>query len=158
MTPAKFKAALESVNAVARKVFDHTPIQESWPVNKIIGAMVTAGTTRVDLRTAEGCIERLKDAGLVKETDRGLFQRVVPRERETITLPSSVVAAVADDAPAPQALALGDLSAILRARATDLLKLADDIDNEALRVEERVEAAEQRVAKFREFTNLIKNF
>lgn len=154
MTPAKYKVALDSVNTVARKVFDHVPIKDSWPVNRIIAEMVGAGVTRVDLRTAEGCIARLKDAGLVKETDRGLFQRVTPRERETIGL--SEVAEPVTETPTP-ALVLGDLSAALRARAADLNALADQIDTEALRVEERIEAADKRFAKLREFSAFLKD-
>lgn len=161
MTPAKFTTALNSVNSVARKVFDYVPIQEAWPVNRIISQMVTAGVPRVDVRTAEGCIERLKDAGLVKEPERGIFQRVVARERETISLPSSSTAELAapttiEPPVAARALALGDLSARLRERATELLALADEIDTEALHVEERIEAAEARVNKFNEFIDFLK--
>lgn len=159
MTPAKYKAALDSINTVARKVFDHVPIKDSWPVNRIIAEMVSAGVTRVDLRTAEGCIARLKDAGLVKETDRGLFQRVVPRERETISLADVTAPAIAASVAvvASPTLALGDLAATLRARATDLNALADQIDTAALCVEERIEAADQRFAKLREFSAFLKD-
>lgn len=160
MTPTKYRAALDSINTVARKVFDHVPIKDSWPINRIIAEMVSAGVTRVDLRTAEGCIARLKDAGLVKETERGLFQRITPRERETITLPDVAAPAAEADVAVIEAtptLVLGGLAARLRMRAVELNEIANEIDAAALGVEERVEASEQRFAKLREFSAFLKD-
>jgi hypothetical protein len=80
MTPKKFKMTLDSMTTISRKVFEAVPIQESWTANQIVTALARTTSTRPDLKTATGCLDTLKQCGLVKETERGLFRQVVPRE------------------------------------------------------------------------------
>lgn len=170
MTPAKYQTALNGLTSIARKVFEAVPIQEKWTAHRIVTEMSRL-STRIDMKTAEGCLNSLKDFGLVKEPERGLFQRVVARERETISLPTDTTA---DPAPAPRApvepvlsliqpentpaTVFGEIATTLRARAAELNRMADEIDGAALAFEERIENSEKRVAKFRELSALLKEF
>ncbi|NIE67453.1 hypothetical protein [Burkholderia sp. Ax-1719] len=168
MTPRKFKLTLDSQSAVARKVFDCVPLADKWTVHKIIGELTRTSSARVDVKTAEGILNGLTDCGLVKEVERGLFQRVTPRD--TLSLPGGTP----DDAPsqpeadtpvpeqsAPAPVAgierLGDLATQLRTMAVSLMATADDLDALALGYEERIEAVEARYAKVREFAALVRN-
>lgn len=184
MTPVRYKSALDAQPAIARKIFESVPIQEAWPVNKIIGAMIRMGIPRIDLKTAEGCLNKLKDASLVKEPDRGIFQRIVPREhhepprenreqpRDLLRVVDSGRASVADieahpvdPAIAPPTVVLGELATTLRKRADALDTLAicfrheaDTLDESALEFEDRIEAVEKRLSRFRELSAFLKEF
>ncbi|MBN3839301.1 hypothetical protein [Burkholderia sp. Ac-20349] len=168
MTPAKFKIALEGQTAIARKIFEGVPIREAWSANKIVTEMSRMGSsTRVDFRTAQGCLDSLKDAGLIKEPERGAFQRVTPRERETISLPAGEQSLPPVEPVAPAAIQttadestpisiLGGIASALREQAAELIQIADRIDTAALGIEERVEHSERRLSKFRELSALLK--
>ena len=167
MNAIRYKDLLNQQPAVARKVFDAVPIQDAWPVNKIIGEMIRSGLPRLDLRTADGCLNRLKDAGLVKEPDRGIYQRVVPHERETIKLevcrasappPLPCEVAVAVPVEAVPTVVLGELASALRSQAAMLNAAADEIDKSAIVIEERIDIAERRLSRFRELSALLKEF
>lgn len=97
MTPKKFKLTLDSMTAISGKVFEAVPIQEAWTVNQIVTALGRTSSTRVDMKTATGCLDTLKHAGLVKEIERGLFRQVVPRE----TVADQIAAAIHIPASAP---------------------------------------------------------
>jgi hypothetical protein len=79
MTPQKFQRTLDGMTTISRKIFEFVPIGESKTASQIVTAMRNT-STRPDLKTATGCLNSLKDAGLVKEPERGLFVQVVPRE------------------------------------------------------------------------------
>ena len=170
MNAIRYKDLLNQQPAVARKVFDAVPIQDAWPVNKIIGEMIRSGLPRLDLRTADGCLNRLKDAGLVKEPDRGIYQRVVPHERETLKLevcrasapppppPPPCEVAVAVPVDAPPTVVLGELASSLRSQAAMLNAAADEIDKSAIVFEERIDITERRLSRFRELSALLKEF
>lgn len=170
MTPIKVKTALDGQTAIARKVFDFVPIQDAWAANKIVSEMIRCGLPRIDFRTIEGCLHRLKDAGLVKEPERGAFQRVMPRtEAPKVQLqvcsspgpaPASQTPAapLIVDAPVAPTAVLGDLATTVRRCAGELALLADALDESAVNIEERIDAAERRVSKFRELSALLKEF
>jgi hypothetical protein len=83
MTPRKHKMALDGMSAICKKIFEYVPIAEAQTANQIVTAMRHT-STRPDLKTATGCLNSLKDAGIVIEPERGLFRQVVPRETMTV--------------------------------------------------------------------------
>jgi len=107
MTPSKYKKTLDSQTAIARKIFECTPIAEAWSSNKIVSEMTRVYGTRTDLRTVEGCLDSLKNDGLVKEPERGAFQRVAPRVPETAPAVEKAQPA-AEPAAKPAMIVLGD--------------------------------------------------
>ena len=117
MTPIKVKTALDGQTAIARKVFDFVPIQDAWAANKIVSEMIRCGLPRIDFRTIEGCLHRLKDAGLVKEPERGAFQRVMPRtEAPKVQLQVCSSTGPAPGSPTPATPLIVDAPAILNRR------------------------------------------
>jgi hypothetical protein len=83
VTPQKFQRTLDSMTTISRKIFEFVPINEPKTASQIVTAMRNT-STRPDLKTATGCLNSLKDAGLVKEPERGLFVQIVPRETMTV--------------------------------------------------------------------------
>jgi hypothetical protein len=128
----------------------------------------------VDVKTAEGCMNKLKDAGLVKEPERGIFQRRVPREREAPKLEICPPTPNADATPGTGAtpilgnsqdasaavptVVLGEMAMTLRHMASLLNKIADTLDQSALEFEDRIEAVEKRLSRFRELSAFLKEF
>lgn len=186
MTPQKFKMLLDQQTTIARKIFEAVPIAESWTSNKIATALTRMGSTRVDMKTLEGCLASLKDSGLVKEPERGLWQQV--QARETVKLPEiaeptpvltpaarraalptvnpedaiTANASIklpedehANDAPKTPAESLGILATSLRLRANALLKMADEIDAEAVRFEDQISAALAKLERFNALRALL---
>ncbi|MFM0165711.1 hypothetical protein PQR39_35445 [Paraburkholderia sediminicola] len=183
MTPKKFKLTLDSMTAISRKVFEAVPIQESWTANQIVTALARTTSTRPDLKTATGCLDTLKQCGLVKETERGLFRQVVPRESALIDgvkndIPpearpdftkhadqfkheceDALDEATQDYGSNPQdtspADALGTLAVTLRTKADSLIKMADALETLALDFEQRIEDANKRLERFNQLKALL---
>lgn len=86
MTPKKFNAAYGGLTPTAKKVYEHVPGQVQMTAMQIRAAMIRVNHLAPDKRVIEGVLSSLKDSGLVKEPERGWFQRVEVREY-TITLP-----------------------------------------------------------------------
>ncbi|WP_175787530.1 hypothetical protein [Burkholderia anthina] len=178
MTPTRFKAAHDSLPTVAKKLFEYIPAQETATVSQIVTSMGRMGASRIDIRTADGVLAKLKDAGLVKEPERGVWQRIVPRERGTLTLnvadgegasvvpPAGVevesaecaqltIAAKPDD-QSPTTI-LGAIAAGLRAKATDLLTVAQEIEDAALMIEGNAQDTQAKLAKLEQFREFLRD-
>lgn len=84
MTPAKYQSALNSQSAIAKKVLEMVPIQEAWSRNEIASNLRRVTKSSPDVAVLDGCLIRLKDAGLIRERQTGLYQRVEIREREVL--------------------------------------------------------------------------
>jgi hypothetical protein len=80
---ARQRVLLSSQTAVAKKVFELVPIQEAWTAQEIQGALQRATRSSMDFRLLGGCLNTLKDAGLVAEPKPGHFERVKLREANT---------------------------------------------------------------------------
>ncbi len=75
MNQTRFNAAMASVQAVARKVYEAVPCVEEWSFHQVAGELQRLGSTSIrDRRTIEGCLGALGHAGLIRisgpQTDR----------------------------------------------------------------------------------------
>lgn len=179
MTPQKFNLILTQQTSICRKIFEFVPIGEAWTASQISTAISRRQTTstRPDMKTLEGCLNGMKDAGLIKEPQRGLWQQVVPRESVKIADASVKTAALTPQAePGPlsapheeAALAVpaeaipqatpaqtfGELAVQLRLRGQALIRMADDIETAALTFEQRLDDMEAKLAKFNQLRALL---
>lgn len=71
---------LNAQSAIAKKVFEVVPIQEAWTSQEVAGALQHQTRSSIQFRTLQGCLNTLKEAGLVSEPKPGHFQQVAPRE------------------------------------------------------------------------------
>lgn len=80
ISTARHHVLLNEQTTVAQKVFEAVPMQEAWPCHQIHGALQRTTRTTMDYKTFQGCLNTLKEAGLVHEPKMGFFERVKPRE------------------------------------------------------------------------------
>ena len=83
MTPAKHKMLLKQQTSVAQKVYEHVPTTMTASASDISTWIISEAKFRVDMKTLSGILDSLKDSGLIKESARGQFMRVVPRDTQT---------------------------------------------------------------------------
>lgn len=76
LTQSKVKRALQNQSNIALRVYDCTPIQDTWEAYQILRAVKEAnGGNTPELRIVSGCLNDLKEAGLLKESPRGFYRR-----------------------------------------------------------------------------------
>lgn len=158
MTPAKYQAALSAQSGIARKVLDMVPIQEAWSRAEIAGAMKRVTKSTPDVAVLEGCLARLKDAGLIRERGTGQYQRVEVREKEAVIVANAFVADPGPklaEQPATPIDVLGRLSARVREMATQMVMLASDIETAALTIEQANESNSGELGKLRQLRELL---
>ncbi|MBB3256884.1 hypothetical protein [Paraburkholderia sp. WP4_3_2] len=159
MTPAKYQAALSAQTGIARKVLDMVPIQDAWTRAEIAGAMKRVTKSTPDVAVLEGCLARLKDAGLIRERGAGQYQRVEVREKE-VPIVSTVIVANPGPKLAEQSASPIDVLARLaeraRSMATQIVVLASDIETAALTIEQGNAESAAEAAKLRQLKDLLK--
>jgi hypothetical protein len=176
MTPERFKSLLAGMTAVAAKVLGAVPIAESWTSAEIIAELVRQGQTIRDRVVVEGCLGKLREAGLVREAEPQKFRRVKVRERATVKKEAPEVAPKEQEQMIPATIVpgsaetlshalsprkpghlerLGAISADLRQRAQSLIQLADSIDAAALATEDEIAALGADSRKLRQLQALL---
>lgn len=105
MNAAEYARREMQQTGTAKRVLQAVPITEVWSSKQIAGEI--ARTTHVDYRVVIGCLNTLKEAGLIQEPLRGYFQRARVREASTPPLkaiaapPAPAVATTPPPAPPP---------------------------------------------------------
>jgi hypothetical protein len=89
MTPKRQQQLLQGQSSVARKVFDHIPIQDSWPAHRIAGEIERTTRSRLDAKVVAGCLASLVDAGLIRQ--KGVSAKA--REYQRLPVPSETTEA-----------------------------------------------------------------
>lgn len=178
MNAARFHSLLSGQPAVAKRVFDAVPIAELWQTIDIYNELRRAGKAR-DVKSVEGCLNRLKESGLVLEPIRGHWRRVkvheidkptpstTPDPEPTMnTTPNPIPVPVkpvkpttAQPVPAKPVCALdylAPLAARVNKMAADLKELSSAIETAALEIEQHVSdsaTAAQTLAQLRTLLN-----
>ena len=142
---------------VAKKVYGAVPINEAWPSKSIVAELTRQGQVR-DFSIIEGCLNTLKEVGLIKETAPGHFQRVKPKAEPMSTKPLNPVIPPNSSIKGEPAEPVDRLAAIgtkLRGLSQMFLELADDIDEAALAFEEKTSGNDEELAKLRQLKNVL---
>ncbi|MFT2186333.1 hypothetical protein [Pseudomonas putida] len=167
MPQAKYTRLLEGQSALAQKVFAAVPIQEPWTTTNIYSALRRSGTA-ADTRSMRRCLTELKDGGLIREPETGLFQRISPknndvaREKDT-DMPKPALKAVtgtkATEAGALDALAsLASEVTLIAAEFGQRMKaLANRIEEVALTVESEREGNAEQIVKIKQLQQTLKS-
>lgn len=153
MTPEKQKQKLQGQTSLAQKVFQYVPIAEEWQPSLIGQAMTRGCGSRTDPVTIGGCLRALTDAGLVRATSRGTFQRMPvsqptpqPQKQEKEIKPM----------PTPTQSAPTSAIDLLASIAQKLREVAGEIDNAALAIEEGQAKNSQEAEKLKQLKALFK--
>ena len=159
MTATRIRILENQQTGVAKKVYGAVPINEAWPSKSIVAELTRQGQVR-DFPIVEGCLNTLKEVGLIRETAPGHFQRVKPKpttEKEAepmTTAPSKPSAKSEPTEPVDRLAAIGTK---LRSMSKLFLELADDIDEATLAFEEKASGNDEELAKLRQLKGLLKS-
>ena len=159
MTATRIRILENQQTGVAKKVYGAVPINEAWPSKSIVSELTRQGQIR-DFSIIGGCLNTLKEAGLIKEVAPGHFQRVKPKpttEKEAelmaVTPPKSPAKAEPTE-PMDRLVAIGTK---LRGLSQMFVELAEDIDEAALAFEEKASGNDEELAKLRQLKGLLKS-
>lgn len=157
MTPEKQKQKLSGQTSIAQKVFQFVPIEQPWTAGLIAQNMAGATGSRIDGHILRGCLMTMVDAGLVRLTSSGAFQRtaisrpsaVVQHKPEiaTMTAPSAKPA----DKPTSAIDLLAGIAKTMRA-------LAGELESAALAIEEGQSKEADELVRLRQLQASIKGF
>lgn len=165
MNAARLAQAERALPAALRKVFECVPIADAWTKAQVNGELHRRGTNLAPPMVA-GMLDKLKEAGLVREPSPGSFVREAAREPVRL---AAVPPANQEQAPAAPMTttkpedkrhtldSLAELSARVRSLATTLAHVANDLDDLAIEVEERIDAAGKDGEKLRALQSLLKS-
>lgn len=78
MNPSILRDKEANLSGIVRKVYESTPISDGWEPSGICSDMRRLGHNS-DLHTVKGCLAKLVEMGMVKESPRGYFKRVAAR-------------------------------------------------------------------------------
>ena len=165
MTATRIRILENQQTGVAKKVYGAVPINEAWPSKSIVSELTRQGQIR-DFSIIEGCLNTLKEVGLIKEVSPGHFQRVKPKpiaEKEAepmstkplnpVIPPNSSIKGEPTE-PVDRLAAIGTK---LRDLSQTFIDLADDIDEAALAFEEKASGNDEELAKLRQLKNVLKS-
>lgn len=172
MNHARFTAIHAGMTSVAKKVYEVTPIAESWSAGQICQELLRTGSS-VDPRVISGCISALVHAGIVLQQGPDAYRRTPVRPKPeraaplaqpetmakptpTTTPPPAVPAAAKLTDPAGPIDKLGALSSRVSNMVELLQALAIDIDTAALEIEEQIQAKNAETAKLRQLQALLR--
>ena len=157
MTATRIRILESQQTGVAKKVYGAVPINEAWPSKSIVAELTRQGQVR-DFSIIEGCLNTLKEVGLIKEMAPGHFQRVKPTvEKEAEPMTTKPLNPPTKSEPTEPMDRLAAIGARLRSLSKTFLELADDIEEVALACEEKVSGNDEELAKLRQLKGLLKS-
>lgn len=175
MNAEKFNRILSVQTATARKVFDCVPIETSWSLTQIVAELARSGI-RPGIKIVHGCLNCLKEDGLVKESSGQRFTRARPsqsvtqsaqiidiaRQEPPLMLGSETTSnnpspATTAEQPSPMSR-LEILAVRLRGVGKDLLAVADEIDDCIIDLQQQSEGMLEKIEKAKQLQKLLKEF
>lgn len=165
MTPTRYQATLSGQTSVAKKVYEHVPALEAWTAIQISQALTRATKSQMDFKILQGCLKALRESGLIRETQRGMFQRVEVKEKveepmpeaDTVKpLPTAMPKAAVSCAKTPIEI-LSEISQRVVALNSELKKIASDIETAAIVIEEGMAENEENLGKLKQLQSILKS-
>lgn len=164
MNPQRNQSLLRGQSAIAQKVYQFITCDpgKSSSVIDIAAEMKAATGAGADIHIMRGCLAALCKAGLVREVVPGSFRQTVVKEKKDMSVVKSELETVVKPItktikkPAEPMDRLAAISSRLRAEAEALIKIADEIDAEALAAEERRTADSKELAVLEQFKAILK--
>ncbi|KAI3597698.1 hypothetical protein D8I24_6514 [Cupriavidus necator H850] len=162
MTPTKLEAKLQGQSAIARKVYAAVPMQSAWNVADIVGAMRRATRTSVDHRTVIGCLIALKSAGIVSESQAGMFKRVEVKEMAIENPKREVVDSAPVGMPAPPLDprpidVIAKIASGLVSVSAQIRELATELEDAWLLIEDGIAAQDANLDKLKQLQSILKS-
>ena len=166
ITATRLRILESQQTGIAKKVYAAVPIVEPWSSTDIANELHRTGGLR-DLRMIEGCLNTLKDVGIIKEPSPKHFQRVKPKTKpekeceDMATAPMNPALNIPYPAPAPKKQKsseekMAELSVSLRQLSQQLAATADLLDDITLELEEGNGAVLEELTNLRQLKDMLK--
>lgn len=161
MNLGRYKSIMMGLSSIARKVYESVPISEEWTVQQIHNEINRKpGATQIDGKTLVGCLNHLVSSGVVREPKTAMFKRTPVADGKT-SKKSEKNQINEDDKMSVEeknneSKDLGPLDRIC-AITSKLRALADEIDDELLRVEKEMNDDAQKYKKLNQLQELLKS-
>lgn len=158
MNRKTYESTLNGLNSTLKKVFEASPIEEAWTATAVSAEMRRRGSGGCDSRHTLGCLNQLASLGMLKESPKGMFQRVEIREKAepVINKPKEIevmtIRAIQPVTTQP-ATPIDRLSKF----AIRLRELANDMETAALELAEQAEKNDAETAKMRQLQQILKS-
>ncbi|WP_147297856.1 hypothetical protein [Trinickia dinghuensis] len=118
----------------------------------------------MEIKSVHTCLGRLKDAGLIREKDRGRFQRIDVKEPSVAVVSLEVVSptapALVEETAAPSRRPfdiLADAAAALNLLAEQIRNTAGELETAALEIENEFAKESEALEKLKQFQTLLKS-
>ena len=164
MNSQRHQALLSGQTTIAQKVYQFitSDPNKASTVFEIAAAMKAATGAGADIHIMRGCLSALVKSGLAREVVPGSYRQIAAKEKCEMAVakpkeeaPTLSVAVGAKKSAEPMD-SLAAISARLRTKAKELTSLADELDAQAIAVEERRDADRAETAKVRQLMALMK--
>lgn len=163
MTPSKHKQKMQGQSSIAKKVYEFVPMKTLYSTEEIVGEMRRVTRSNVDPRIMRGCLNSLKDGGLIDEPETGKFKRIEVKEKielKEIEMPALEVVVtqkqVKQETNKTPLELLSKISSRLGAVQMSIRSIADEIDAAAVEIEDGIQSNEKNVEKLRQLQALLK--
>lgn len=169
---------LKGQTSVAKKVYSAVPINEAWPVKQVLTELGRLQIS-MDHRRVAGCLNTLKESGLIKEPNKGEFIRVtankhpihpeIPETHQGAVIPVAQTGVIVDNGPlfedktkeTPMTKrdpmdTISGLTEKMRDIAGSMTALADEFDDVACELAESVTMSVKDAEKLQQLKGLLK--
>lgn len=157
LSQLKYQERIQNLSAIAQKVYAAVPASEPWSMTCIHSEIQRLGGSTRDSRIVHGCLNTLKESGLIEEPARGTFIRSAIRPIKTKEAPATQPT-MKDEAQmtAPIQKQPRKPMEILSELALRCKSLADEIETAALEIDEYVSAKDVDSGKLKQLQALLK--
>lgn len=170
MNAQKLQLIASQQTSAAANVLEAVPISQAWSIHEICNELRRLGKNS-ERRFVTGCLNSLCDSGLIRETSKGEFIRVTAKSRQAAKEPKVEEKKVST---VKQLISPGQGVAVTKAKpepmerlavaakntrdlAEKIRAMADDIEEIALDVDERIQKIQADTAKLRQLQDLLKS-
>jgi hypothetical protein len=155
MNKKRFLSSYQNLSSVEQRVYDGVPQDCEWGETQMMSELQRQGRN-IGPDQFRRCLMRLKDAGLVRQTSGGKWQRVPVHSDSPKKSKSAEEEApqLANKIEPKQMSTLEKLAEM----AQSLVLIAKEIELIALEIEEKQSSTDEEVEKMRQFKALLKDF
>ena len=156
MRQAVIDRMIKNQSTVAKKVYESVPNQEPWEIKAIVSDLGRR-QHHIDYKRVCGCLNSMKESGLIKEPFSGSFIRVVA-STNPVHVPIEELQQMADTSPKVLTIKkkTRDPMDIISGLTTQMRELADKFDEAALELADTIATSGADTDKLRALKALLK--
>ena len=161
MNNGRFQSIYNGLPQNLKKVYDVVPLQDSWGEVMILAELSRLGLSYSGEKSMVGVLNRLKEAGLIKETESGKFRKEevtekVSKEAKAFSLTVGKKEVMVIKEPKTPMFILNDLAMQAVQLSNLCKKLASDIESAAINIDDHIAFTSKDSLKLKQLQDLLK--